>query len=88
MLILLISTIWLAALVLAVAICQMAARGDRVVPASSQRSPRLLEEGPSWESTVSRKLQARRARPAAASSKATASEHVRGRSQKGLYVGP
>ena len=30
MLILLISTIWLAALVLAVAICQMAARGDQL----------------------------------------------------------
>ena len=89
MLILLISAIWLATLVLVVTLCQMAARGDRVVPARSQRSPRLLEDGPaSWENALNLKLEDRRAKPAAASSKPTASEHVRNRSQAYLYVRP
>jgi hypothetical protein len=89
MLILLISTIWLAALVLVVAACQIAARGDRVVPARMERSPRLLEDGASWgKALLSLKLEDRRAKPAPANSKPTASEHVRNRSQADLYVRP
>ncbi len=89
MLILLISTIWLAVLTLVVAICQMAARGDRVVLSRFERSPRLLEDvSASWERAVSLRLEDRRARPSPASSQPTAPEHVRNRSQENLYVRP
>jgi hypothetical protein len=46
MIILLISTIWLATVVLFVTVCRMAAYGDRAAPARRQqgRSPRLLDD--------------------------------------------
>ena len=89
MLILLICAIWLAALVMVVAACRMAARGDHVVLSRFERSPRLLEDEPtSWEDILSLKREDRRARPAPASSQPTASEHMGNRSQKELYVRP
>jgi len=74
MLILLICAIWLAALTLVVAVCRMAARGDRVVLSRAERLSGLREDGPtSWEDALNRELQARRTKPATTSAKHTAS---------------
>jgi hypothetical protein len=93
MIILLISTIWLATLALAVAACRMAARGDRVARRDAERSalrvllrsPRLLHlsasETPSRTQVISLRLEDRRSKPAPA-------EHVGDGAQEDLYVRP
>lgn len=63
LMILLISAAWLAILGLTLAICRMATQGDRTVPGSMERSPRLPEYVPlSWEEET-RALLARHSRP-------------------------
>jgi len=80
MIVILISTAWLATLSLVVAVCWMAAHGERVVLGKPGRSPNLL--GPSSGArTIGLKLEDRR-------SKAAAAEHIGNRAQEDLYVRP
>lgn len=96
MIILLISTIWLATLVVVLAACRMAARGDCVPPRRAERSlhldgarsPRLLDIPGEWEREFSLRLEDRRAKPSPARSESSTAEHVGNSSQKDLYVRP
>jgi hypothetical protein len=97
MIALLISTIWLVALVLVVAVCTMAARGDRTVLEGAKhrlrvdalRSPRLLDGPALWGQTLSFKLEDRRGtKPSRVSSKSSTAKYVRDGSQEDLYVRP
>lgn len=89
MIILLISTIWLAMLVLVMAACRTAARGDRVARRDAERStlrrlvrsPRLLRLPASRTRVLTLKLEDRRSKPAPA-------EHVGNGAQQDLYVRP
>jgi hypothetical protein len=89
MIILLISTIWLATLVLVVAICRMAAHGDRVVLRRTKRSPRLLDTPDPWEQALSLRLEDRRAKHSLAPSEPSTARSSRGRSEPSTaeYVG-
>jgi hypothetical protein len=88
MLVLLISTIWFAALLFVVALCRMAAHGDRGDPPRVKRSPRLLD-APPWKQTIGVRLEDRRVRRRSrVRSKAATAEHVRDGSQEDLHVGP
>jgi hypothetical protein len=91
MIYLLISTAWLAVVVLAIAVCRMAAHGDRVARRDAEqsalrsivRSPRLLDLR--HRQVLTLRLEDRRAQRA--SEPATA-EHVGNRAQEDLYVRP
>jgi hypothetical protein len=84
MIVLLISTIWFAALLLVVALCRIAAHGDRKASTHIERSPRLLDV-PSWEQVLSVNPEALRVRRR---SEAATAEHVGDGSQEDLYVRP
>ncbi len=99
MIVLLISTVWLATLALAVSVCRMAAHGDNalareggVSPAiHAARSPRLLDMTRAHTNTVVLRLEDRRAHTAradAARSEAATAQHVGHRAQQDLHVGP
>jgi hypothetical protein len=96
MIILFISTIWLATLVVVVAACRMAAHGDRVPLRRAERSfhldgarsPRLMDIPGQWEREFSLRLEDRRAKPSRAPSEAATAEHVGNGSQEDLYVRP
>jgi hypothetical protein len=99
MIILLISTIWIATLVLVVAACRMAAHSDGartreggVSPAiHAARSPRLLDMARGHTNTVVIRLEDRRARTRradAARSEAATAQHVGHRAQENLHVSP
>jgi hypothetical protein len=62
MLVLLISAIWLATLVLVVAVCRMAAYGDRGAPPRGARSPRLVELRAPWERDMTVTVEDQRSR--------------------------
>ena len=86
--ILLISTTWLATLLVVVAACRMAAHGDRAPLPHAERSPRLFDIPALWEQGLSLKLEDRRATPLAERSKASTAEHVWHSAQEDLYVSP
>jgi hypothetical protein len=99
MIVLLISTVWLATLALVVSVCRMAAHGDRaqarkggVSPALyATRSPRLLDMARTHTNTVMFRLEDRRVqakRADAARSEATTAQYVGHRAQQNLHVGP
>jgi hypothetical protein len=96
MIILLISIIWLATLVLVVAMCRMAAHSDRTALRHAAndlrhempRSPRLLSIPAPWEQASSLTLRDRRGERSGAGSEAAAAEHVGNRAQEDLYVSP
>jgi len=101
MLIPLISTIWLATLVFAMATCRMAAHGDRpaaprarfpleaVEPSSKDaRSPSLLHLRAPWEGEFTIRLSDRRPAAAGGRSETAAAEHVGNGAQEDLYVRP
>jgi hypothetical protein len=95
MIIPLISTIWLATLMLVVAACRMAAHGDRTAARDAQlhlddaRSPSLLDLQVPWEGEVILRLSDSRTQPPEGGrSKAAAAEHVWDRAQEDLYVRP
>jgi hypothetical protein len=88
MLVILISTTWFSALLVVVALCRIAAHGDRSPQAHTGRSPRLFGEDASAENqalprtrTISLRLEDRR-------SKAATAEHVGDGAQEDLYVRP
>ncbi len=89
MILIILMTIWLAtlaALVLRLAIV----RRQRTGPGSWERSPHLLDaeldpERSAFEQVIGEVMDAT---PAASSSKAAATEHVRDGAQEDLYVGP
>lgn len=93
----LISAVWLATLVLIVAVCRMAAHGERAAlpRTSGVRSPRLLDSAytldtpDGWPRTLTLRLEDRRAKPADdARSEPAAAEHVGNGAQQYLYVRP
>jgi hypothetical protein len=82
MLVILISAIWFSALLVVVALCRIAAHGDRKPLPRMRRSPRLFDSAtPDMPRTISLKLEDRRSKTATA-------EHVRDGSQEDLYVRP
>jgi hypothetical protein len=88
MLVLLISIIWFAALLFVVALCRIAAHGDRRDLPRVKRSPRLLDVPPRKQ-TIGLSLEDRRVRRRSRErSKAATAEHVRNGSQEDLHVGP
>lgn len=81
MLVILISAIWFAALLVVVALCRIAAHGDRKMLSRIGRSPRLLDGTTPETQVVSLKLEDCRLEAATA-------EHVGNGSQEDLYVRP
>jgi hypothetical protein len=90
MIFIVIAIVWIATMSVVVAVCRMAAHGERRLPLAAGRSPNLLEGLP--ESFVSERLVPERRtfalRLEDRRSKAAAAEHVWDRAQKDLYVRP
>ncbi|MFZ2112527.1 MAG: hypothetical protein WAU77_02210 [Solirubrobacteraceae bacterium] len=85
MILLILTTIWFAALV-ALAVRIAIVRRERTGPTSWERSPHLLDAG--RDSLQRAVKEAMEATPVVSSSESAATEHVRDGAQEDLYVGP
>lgn len=84
----LISTVWLAAMVMVVSVCRMAANRESVAMPRGERSPRLLDASMThWEQAFTVRVHDRRANSPVRSQPSTA-EHVGNGAQQNLHVGP
>jgi hypothetical protein len=82
MIVIAISTTWVATLLLVAAVCKMAAYGEHTASPATGRSPRLLDMTAAGTRTFNLKLEDRRR------SKTAAAEHVGNGAQEDLYVRP
>jgi hypothetical protein len=92
MTILLISSLWFAALLLIVAMCRMAAQGDRATPSrvglsGAGRSPSLLDTRAQWDD-LKLSVEDHRLKRSPIRSKPSPAEYVGDRAQEDLYIRP